>query len=162
MTKKTKTIITAVTACMIIAAVLLGLTVRNSMEKGDGFILSAGGKETVIPFEDLSRTTFSGGIVNGKGEVSDHEYRGIELSVLLQENGIVIDENTKITALAEDNYKAEIKGSEVMTEGTVYIAVECDGEMIRGIEGGPGAQLVVYGDPDSKRQVRNLKRASVE
>ncbi len=162
MNRKTKMTAAAIAAVLLIVTVVTALIVRNSIVEEEGFILSAGGKKTVISFAGLDRISFSGEIVNGKGEITDHEYRGIELYELLKENGIEVSENTKVTAAAEDNYTAEIKGNEIMTAGKVYIAVGCDGEMIKGIEGRPGAQLVVYGDPDSKRQVRNLKSAAVE
>lgn len=43
----------------------------------------------------------------------------------------------------------------------MYVALTQDGEMIEGIEGGQGAQLIVFGDPDSKRAVRYMKTVSI-
>ena len=37
-----------------------------------------------------------------------------------------------------------------------------NGEMLEGIEGGQGAQLVVFGDPNSKRAVRYMKTVTAE
>lgn len=162
MNKKTKSILAVIAACLIIAAIVLAVKVRGNSVREDGLVINAGGKTVNVSLKDLNRTSFSGEIVNGKGEVSSHEYKGIELNVLLNEKGIEVSEDAKITVSSEDNYTAELSGSEILKEGTVYIAVECDGEKIEGIEGTEGARLVVYGDANSKRQVRYLKTITME
>ena len=115
-----------------------------------------------VSWEDLNQTVFSGEIVNGKGETSNHEYQGTELLTLFNDSGIEIKEDTKITAVSEDNYTAELTGAEIMTGSKVYVAVMSDNEMIESIDGGQGAQLVVYGDANAKRQVRCLKTIIIE
>ena len=162
MNKKTKYIMAALAAVLIIIAVILAVKVRNSSVETDGLIIQADGKTVTISWEDLNQTVFTGEIINGKGEVSNHEYRGAELYELLNANGIDIKADTKITASSEDNYTAELTGAEVMTEGKVYAAVMCDNEMIENIDGAQGAQLVVYGDANTKRQVRYLKTIRIE
>lgn len=162
MNKKSRYILAAAAAVLIIAAVILALRVRGSTPGQSGLIINAGSKTVTVSWEDLDQTVFTGEIVNGKGEVSNHEYQGTELSELLAAGGIEIHEGTKITAVSEDNYTAELTGAEVMAEGRVYAAVLCDGGMIEGIDGGQGAQLVVYGDSNAKRQVRYLKTITVE
>lgn len=162
MNRKTRNIFAVIAALMIVAAIILAVKVRDNAVKEEGLILSSGEKTVSISYEELNRTSFKGEIINGKGQVSVHEYRGIELIELLKENGIEINEHTKITAASEDSYNAELSGSEVLAEGTVYVAVECDGEMIENIEGSTGALLVVYGDANSKRQVRYLKTITAE
>ena len=44
----------------------------------------------------------------------------------------------------------------------VFVALTADGEMIEGIEGGQGAQLIVFGDPNSKRAVQYMKTVDVK
>lgn len=162
MNRKLRYIITAVTAVLIITAVILAVKVRGSAPEASGLIIQNGSDTITVSWEDLDQTAFTGEIVNGKGEVSEYEYHGTELLELFNTNGIAIKADTKITAGSEDNYTAELTGEEVMSSGKVYIAVICDGEMIEGIDGGQGAQLVVYGDPNAKRQVRYLKTITVE
>ena len=43
----------------------------------------------------------------------------------------------------------------------VFVALTADGEMIEGIEGGQGAQLIVFGDPNSTRAVQYMKTVDV-
>ena len=162
MNKKSRYILGAAAAVLIIIAVILAVNVRGSAPDQSGLIIENGTKTVTVSWEDLKKTEFTGEIVNGKGEISNHEYQGAELCELLSGKGIEIKEGTKITAVSEDNYAAELTGAEIMTAGKVYAAVICDGEMIEGIDGGQGAQLVVYGDSNAKRQVRYLKTITVE
>ena len=46
--------------------------------------------------------------------------------------------------------------------GKVYVALTDNGKQIEGIEGGQGGQLIIFGDPNSKRAVRYLKTIEVE
>ena len=115
-----------------------GVKVRTNAPESAGLIIQNGGKTITVSWEDLNQTAFTGEIVNGKGEVSNHEYKGTELIELFNVNGIVIKEDTKITVTSEDNYTAELTGEEVMTGSKVYVAVVCDNEMIESIEGGQG------------------------
>lgn len=153
---------TAIAAVLLTAAVILTLKVRNDAPDESGLIINSGTETFTYSWEDLSQTSFSGEIVNGKGEVSDHEYQGIELSELFDQSGITISKDTKITVSSEDNYSAELSGEEVLTKSKVYAAVISDNEMIESIDGKQGGQLVVYGDPNAKRQVRYLKTITVE
>ncbi|MBE6123695.1 MAG: hypothetical protein E7190_13420 [Erysipelotrichaceae bacterium] len=144
------------------AAAMLGLLNRNSSPAGEGLLLQAGGKTYTVSYEKADQISFEGDLVNGKGEVTHHAYQGIELSSLLSANGIAVSDTSKITAVSEDNYSAELTGTEVLEPGKVYIAVTADGDQIEGIEGGQGAQLIVFGDSNSRRAVRYLKTIAVE
>lgn len=159
---KKKTILTVIAALLIVIGVMLAVKVRTNAPDSAGLIIQNGEKTITVRWEDINQTTFTGEIVNGKGEVSNHEYKGIELIELFNVNGIVIKEDTKITVTSEDNYTAELTGEEVMTGSKVYVAVVCDNEMIESIEGNQGGQLVVYGDANAKRQVRYLKTITIE
>ena len=159
---KKKTILTVIAALLIMIGVMLAVKVRTNAPDSAGLIIQNVEKTITVRWEDINQTTFTGEIVNGKGEVSNHEYKGIELIELFNVNGIVIKEDTKITVTSEDNYTAELTGEEVMTGSKVYVAVVCDNEMIESIEGNQGGQLVVYGDANAKRQVRYLKTVTIE
>lgn len=159
---KKKTILTVIAALLIMIGVMLAVKVRTNAPDSAGLIIQNGEKTINVRWEDINQTTFTGEIVNGKGDVSNHEYKGIELIELFNVNGIVIKEDTKITVTSEDNYTAELTGEEVMTGSKVYVAVVCDNEMIESIEGNQGGQLVVYGDANAKRQVRYLKTITIE
>jgi phage gp36-like protein len=70
--------------------------------------------------------------------------------------------DAEITATSEDNYAADLSGAEALEAGKVYVALTDNGEQIEGIEGGQGGQLIVFGDPNSKRAVRYLKTIEVK
>ena len=162
MNKKTKYILAAIAAVLVIAAVILAVKVRGNAPEQSGLIIQNGNNTVTVRWEDLSQTVFSGEIVNGKGEASNHEYQGTELIALFNANGIQITADTKITVTSEDNYTVELNGAEVMCDNKVSVAVTRDHEMIEGIDGNQGGQLVVYGDANAKRQVRYLKTITVE
>ena len=115
-----------------------------------------------VAWEDVGGQAFEGDLVNGKGEVTHHEYTGSELQALLAANGIEVTESSVITAASEDNYSAELTGAELLESGKVYVALTDGGKQIEGIDGGQGAQLIVFGDQNSKRAVRYLKTISVK
>lgn len=89
------------------------------------------------------------------------KYEGSELRVLLEEKGIEISEDSVIFVTGEDGYSAELTGAEIFEKGKVYVALSQNGAMIENSEGGQGAQMIVFGDPDSKRKVKYLKIVSV-
>ena len=161
MKKQTKIIIGIIIVLAVLAGVF-GAMNRNASIGKDGLVIVSGGKETVIAWEDIKRATFEGDLVNGKGESKHHAYEGVLLASVLEQAKAGISEDSKLTVTSEDNYSAELSGAEVLETGKVYVAFTQDGEMIEGIEGGQGAQLIVCGDPNSKRAVRYLKIVSTE
>ena len=148
-------------ALLIIGVVIVGLQVRHQQtetETAGSITLKSGGQELLIPVSDLDREAFSGETVNGKGEHFNNDYRGVELQNLLSEQGLSPDSIHEVTALAADQYSAVYSGEEICESGRIYLAVEVNGEAIEGIEGDrPGVQVIVFGDPDSRRMVRSLE-----
>ena len=157
-----KKLIIGIIAALAVVAAVLGIMNRSSGPKKDGLMIVFGGKETLISWEEIKKTPFEGDLINGKGETKHNAYEGAELKTLLEKAGAKITENSKITVTSEDNYSAELTGSELLEEGKAYVALTRDGEMIEGIEGGQGAQLIVFGDPNQKRAVRYMKTVAIE
>ncbi|MBR4163057.1 MAG: hypothetical protein IKR11_05995 [Solobacterium sp.] len=147
---------------LVAALAVFGMMNRKNSPQGEGLQINSNGKTVTVSFADLNQTAFEGDLVNGKGEVSHHEYQGVELNVLLSANNITVSDDTVVTATSEDKYSAELSGAEVLEAGKVYIAVTADGEKLEGIEGGEGAQLIVFGDSNSKRAVRYLKVIDIQ
>lgn len=156
-----KKIIAIIVAILVIAVAVLAVVNRSSSDDRPGMVISADGSETAVAWEDIDAQAFEGDIVNGKGETFHNTYEGAELSAILKDNGIELAEDSVVTVTSEDNYSAELTGAEILEGGKVYVALTQDGEMIEGIEGGQGAQLIVFGDPDSKRAVRYMKTVSI-
>ena len=157
-----KKLIAGIIAILVVVAAVLVFVNRKGDKNVSGLILSGGGKEITIAWEDVGGQSFEGDLVNGKGEVTHHEYTGSELQALLAANGIEVTESSVITAASEDNYSAELTGAELLEAGKVYVALTDGGKQIEGIDGGQGAQLIVFGDQNSKRAVRYLKTISVK
>ena len=153
-----KSIATIIAILVVVAAVLVFVN-RKGDKNVSGLILSGSGKEITVAWEDVGGQSFEGDLVNGKGEVTHHEYTGSELQAA---NGIEVTESSVITAASEDNYSAELTGAELLEAGKVYVALTDGGKQLEGIDGGQGAQLIVFGDQNSKRAVRYLKTISVK
>lgn len=157
-----KKIVAIIVAILVVAVAVLAVVNRSNSEDRPGMIISVDGNETTVAWEDIDAQAFEGDIVNGKGETFHNTYEGAELSAILEDNGVELDENAVVTVTSEDNYSAELTGAEVLESGKVYVALTQDGEMIEGIDGGQGAQLIVFGDPNSKRAVRYMKIVSID
>ena len=171
-----KKMITGIIAILIVVTAVLVFVNRKGDKNVSGLVLAGGGKEVTIAWEDVGGQAFEGDLawedvggqafegdlVNGKGEVTHHEYTGSELQALLAASDIEVTESSVITAASEDNYSAELTGAELLEAGKVYVALTDGGKQIEGIDGGQGAQLIVFGDQNSKRAVRYLKTISVK
>ena len=157
-----KKLIAAIIAILVVVAAVLVFVNRKGDKNVSGLIISGSGKEITVAGEDVGGQSFEGDLVNGKGEVTHHEYTGSELQALLAANGIEVTESSVITAASEDNYSAELTGAELLEAGKVYVALTDGGKQLEGIDGGQGAQLIVFGDQNSKRAVRYLKTISVK
>ena len=157
-----KKLIAAIIAILVVVTAVLVFVNRKGDKNVSGLMLSGGGKEITVAWEDVGVQSFEGDLVNGKGEVTHHEYTGSELQALLAASDIEVTESSVITAASEDNYSAELTGAELLEAGKVYVALTDGGKQIEGIDGGQGAQLIVFGDQNSKRAVRYLKTISVK
>lgn len=154
--------IVAIIAVLVAAVCILGAVSRNSDKDTEGLMIQNAGSETTAAWDNIEKESFEGDLINGKGEVSHNNYEGIELKELLAANEIEVTKDSVVTATSEDNYSAELSGAEILEDGKVYVALSQDGEMIEGIEGGQGAQLIVFGDPNSKRAVKYLKVIAID
>lgn len=154
--------IAGIIAILVVVTAVLVFVNRKGDKNVPGLMLSGGGKEITVAWEDVGVQSFEGDLVNGKGEVTHHEYTGSELQALLAASGIEVTESSVITAASEDNYSAELTGAELLEAGKVYVALTDGGKQLEGIDGGQGAQLIVFGDQNSKRAVRYLKTISVK
>ena len=145
---------------LIAAAAAVGLIVRNrqiAQETAGAITLKYNGKSLQVLIKDLDKEAFSGETVNGKGEHFTHDYRGISLKSLLEGQKIDLAAVSAVNAVSADQFSASYTVDEINQDNKIYLAVQMDGKTIEGIEKGtPGVQMVVFGDPDSKRNVRSL------
>ncbi len=77
---------------------------------------------------------------------------------MLEQKGFDLQDGGMVAVTSEDNYTVSLTAGEVRNAGTVHLAVVADGLPVKGIENEKsGAQLIVFGDSDSKRCVRYVR-----
>ncbi len=131
-------VLLAVTA----GAVLWYLSSRNEVPE-NSLVVAAGGKEQVLDIDKLSLESFSGITVNGKGEQKDINAEGVKLSSVID-----VSDYSEVSVIADDAYSVVVKKEEI---DNAWLQIE---------EG--TARLIVFGDSDSKRNVKNVVRIEVE
>lgn len=162
--KKPKAWIVVLIAAVLVATGVLAAVHLLSSPPADGsaVVLRSGAKSVAVGLDRLDRTAFQGVLTNGKGESAAHAFRGIELRTVLAQEGFELSDGQTVVATAQDSYSATLTAAEVRTPGKVYLAVSEDGSPLPGLaEGSKGALLVVFGDPNAKRDVRMLATIEV-
>ena len=125
-------------------------------------VIQQGDKEISVSFEDLDQGAFSGQLVDGKGDVTDHTYVGVLLCELLEMKGIDLDGISGVTVTSADNYSVEFTAEEVLQKDRLYVAITADGKTIEGIDPGTdGVQVIVFGDANSRRCVRFAQKITI-
>ena len=113
----------------------------------DGALLvSCGGENKYVDLNSLETVPVQGGIVNGKGEKSDIDTQGVPLADVIENAGFDPNGAAAVKVTADDEFSAELSGDELNEEGKAYLVGENDGSM----------RLVVFGDSNAKRNVRNV------
>ncbi len=121
---------------------------RQSVPSGDLLIKSAQG-DTTVTFNDLSLTHVEGEIKNKKGEVKQIDSEGIALSDIPALAGA--NDYSTITVFADDEYNAELVKDELTGQAGAWL-----------IKNDDAIRLVVFGDSDSKRDVKNVVRIEIK
>lgn len=121
---------------------------RPSKEVGQ-LSLIIEGSEKMLPIleDDLQEVT--GEILNGKGEIKEISGQMIEIKTLLAKNAIT--NYTEVAFEADDAYRISISEDELQEDEKFYLQVEEE-----------QFNLVVFGDSNAKRNVRNLVQIVVE
>ena len=149
--KKNRTVLLAVvvlaSATVLVAAV--HLTGRISPAEGALYI-EKDGRSTELSISDLAMEPVQGTVVNGRGESRAIDGQGVLLSALLERAEMRAD--VQITVTADDEYSAVVTAEELAASDKAYLIAQEEG----------GVQLVVFGDADSRRNVSNVVRVTVE
>lgn len=101
-----------------------------------------------LPAYDVSGTT-----IDGKGEKKQVEAKGTLVSDVLTQAGVDLSTIQQVTVKASDEFYAVLTVEDVSQPDKAYLIQE-DGE--------EWPRLVVFGDPDSKRKVKEVVRLEVE
>ena len=146
--KNRKLTIVIIGVLLILTAILalIHLTTREK-ETAGALQIVLHGKTVTLALDELKPfERVSGSVVNGRGEITQVDTEGISVKNVLALAGMTDD--TSVQVIAADEYSVAVAAEET---GEVWLLVEED-----------GLRLVVFGDPDSRRNVRNVVRLSVE
>lgn len=151
MKNKRALIFIAALLCLTAAAAVLHLTSRTEIAPGS-ILLTADGREKTVAVSALPLRPVEGEIVNGKGETIAVSAPGIPVSALLEHAQIDAEGVSTLSVIAADEYRARLTGDEIRESGKAYLVLEDDGSL----------RLIVFGDPDSKRNVTDAVRMEVQ
>ncbi len=157
-----KWITAAVVLLLAVTAVVAAVHLNNQQDIACMVLLQED-QETAVTFQDLDRVPFSGELIDGKGDVTFHQYTGVLLRELLESKGVDLDKLSGVTVTSADQYSVSFAKEEILQRDCVYAAVTADGKAIEGIDpGSDGVQIIVFGDPNSRRCVRYAQKITIE
>lgn len=147
MKKSTKIIMAAIAALIALTAVFAIIHSAARTEVPDGaLLLSCGGEKKYVDLASLDTVSVRGSVVNGKGEKSDVNTQGVPLADVIENAGFDPNGAVTVKVTADDEFSAELSGDELNEDGKAYLVSEDDGSM----------RLVVFGDSNAGRNVRNV------
>ena len=147
MKKSTKIIMAAIAALIALTAVFAIIHSAARTEVPDGALLvSCGGEKKYVDLASLDTVSVRGSVVNGKGEKSDVNTQGLPLAEVIENAGFDPNGAVTVKVTADDEFSAELSGDELNEDGNAYLVSEDDGSM----------RLVVFGDSNAGRNVRNV------
>ncbi len=152
MKKSTKIIMAAIAALIALTAVFAIIHSAARTEVPDGALLvSCGGEKKYVDLTSLDTVSVRGSVVNGKGEKSDVNTQGVPLADVIENAGFDPNGAVTVKVTADDEFSAELSGDELNEDGKAYLVSEEDGSM----------RLVVFGDSNAGRNVRNVVSVEV-
>ena len=147
MKKSTKIIVAAIAALIALTVVFAIIHSAARTEVPDGALLvSCGGEKKYVDLASLDTVSVRGSLVNGKGEKSDVNTQGVPLADVIENAGFDPNGAVTVKVTADDEFSAELSGDELNEDGKAYLVSEDDGSM----------RLVVFGDSNAGRNVRNV------
>ena len=149
--KKIIFLIILILAAVVALLAILYFTGDRIVEQGQVEI-SRADRKWYVGESDIARIPVKGELVNGKGEAVSIDAKGIALADLLSSVGMDPATVDTLKISSQDEYSAEVTGEELLEEGKVYLISDGEGSFT----------LVVFGDSDSKRKVKNVARIEVD
>ena len=134
-------IITAVLLALTVIAAVIRLNDAPRAEEGSVVFFRHGTVQT-LDLSGITLTDISGTIVNGKGEEKQISGKGARLSDVTGTSGF-----SQVMVTADDEYSASVKADELES---AWLLIS-----------GDSVSLVVFGDSNAKRYVKNVVRIEV-
>ena len=152
MKKQSKIILAVLSILLLTLAVLtiLHLHTREQVPE-NALAIHVGDQVRYLEQDKLSLGPVQGTVINGKGEEKPVDAEGIALADVLREAGLDPEPVKAVTARASDEFSAEIAGGELNEPGKVFLYRSKDGSFT----------LVVFGDANAKRHVKNVEAIDV-
>lgn len=136
-------------AFLTIITASIHLLVRKDIPEGS-LLVEYQDQQIYVSLSQLPQTDVRGSLVNGKGETRQIDSAGCTLLELLETVAVETGDIQKVTVTAADEYSAVVTAEEFLNPEQVYLLLE------------DGIELVVFGDSNSKRNVRNVERVLIE
>lgn len=130
---------------MTAALAIAHFSTRTEVPEG-ALLVSCGDKTEYVDLKALDSVSVQGVVVNGKGEESEVDTKGVSVADVLAEAGFKPENAQAVRVTASDEFSAELSGDEINEDGKAYLVNEDDGSM----------RLVVFGDSNAKRNVRDV------
>ena len=115
-------------------------------------IVEMNGTKKEISFSELPLTQVRGTQMTAKGEKRTIDAQGCSLRQVLTESLGTSPDAAKVTVFAGDGFHAEVTAKEWEQPDQVYLILREDGTL----------QLLVLGDSDSRRNVKDVERLVAE
>ena len=152
--KTSKTMKILMLALLLVTIIVAGayLALRAQVPE-DAIVLEYGSTTYIVDLQGIKMTEIHGERMNGKGEIKPVDGMGFHLQDLVAWTLGKDFACDTVTITASDGVSAEITADELNEEGKVVLLLnEEDGRL----------QLIVFGDSDSKRSVKQVERIEVK
>ncbi len=153
--KKRKNLILGIIIALLLVTAILAILHLNTrtQEQANTLQINYNGEIISLPLTELPVYDVSGTTINGKGEEKQVEAKGTLVSDVLTQAKIDLGTIQQVIVKASDEFYAVLTAEDVAQPDKAYLIQE-DGE--------EWPRLVVFGDPDSKRKVKEVVRLEVE
>ena len=151
--KKQSKIILAVLGILLLTLAVLTILHLHTREQvpENALAIHVGDQVRYLEQDKLPLGPVQGTVINGKGEEKPVDAEGIALADVLREAGLDPEPVKAVTVRASDEFSAEIAGDELNEPGKVFLYRSKDGSFT----------LVVFGDANAKRHVKNVEAIDV-
>lgn len=129
---------------------IVHFTTRTEVPEG-ALLVTCGDKTEYVDLKSLDTVPVQGTVVNGKGEKSEVNTSGTAVADVIAEAGFKPENAQSVKVTAADEFSAELSGEETNEAGKAFLVNEDDGSM----------RLVVFGDSNAKRNVRDVVKLDI-
>lgn len=151
MKKKNFLIIVALILFTVVIAIIRVFTGIPKPTAGN-LTLIANGKETIVDPSKVSKVDVTGTTVSNKGDKKEINTSGYALKDVITLSGAKDEDFTSVKVTASDEFSATLSATEIADGKSAFLVEE------KSDKGDIFFRLIVFGDSDSKRQVKNVAR----